>query len=219
MNVTTYSGGSRPVRLSLPCAGGSFGAGRFNPVPKSAWFLRTFAFFCGSISSFHLCHSLTEINHQSSKILCSLATSITRSYAKLRDITFKAVKIKTRQDMSRTFLNLFYTYCLTPFNANLRELTFNRASIIKNLWTMDRGLGTVDRLSTSQKPAPALSPPGNGSCHSRWLNARRSRIVFPSKIHAAPRSAPSAPVMWDRITKSSTHPAPRQNAADRYHPR
>jgi putative methionine-R-sulfoxide reductase with GAF domain len=68
---------------------------------------------------------LTNLNHQSSKIFCSLATSITRSYAKLRDITFNiAPQIKTRQNINQTILNLFYTYHLTRFNANLRELTF-----------------------------------------------------------------------------------------------
>ena len=60
---------------------------------------------------------LTNLNHQSPKILCSPATSIARNYAKLRDITFKAMKIKAPLNTSRTFLNLFYTYCLTPFNA------------------------------------------------------------------------------------------------------
>ena len=68
------------------------------------------------LSSFHLCHSLTELNHQSSKLLCSLATSIARICAKLRDIAYQ---IKTRQNTNRTFLNLFYTY----FHHSLRELT------------------------------------------------------------------------------------------------
>ena len=99
-----------------------------SPLPaKSRILLRSIARFCVVFQvslvklAFGVSYSftkLTDLNHQSSKILCSLATSVARNYAKLREVTFNnARQIKNRQKTSRSFLNLFYTYCLTPFNA------------------------------------------------------------------------------------------------------
>ena len=126
MNVTTYFGGSRPVLKRNSAEGGSNetchpvpGGTGYQPVavgnlPTDRSFIAHAPMLAlrprvqaADLSYFHLFTNLTELNHQSSKILCSLATSVARNYAKLRDITFRTVKIRTSQNTSRTFLNLF----------------------------------------------------------------------------------------------------------------